>query len=280
MHSPQQLNRRSFLGAALATPALVALLAACASDNKTGSGGISHASGRDDQLVRIGFEGGFTAPSYQFTRVPTLLISGDGRVILPGAQTEQFPGPLLPALFERSITEAGIQKVLELADAAKLLQPPPDYTAPMNVADAPDTVVVLAANGQTYRHSAYALGMGEPEVTPARKALSGFVTTMGDIDKVAGAANLGEGKPYVAESYRMQARALTAVDLSGYEPAPQIVAWPTGTGVLLASAATCVVVPAAKVDAVFKTATQTTFFTEDGVTYEVVAIAKLPGDVC
>lgn len=274
------LSRRRFLSAGLAAPTLAMLLAACASNNKTAGKLIRHASGRDDVVVRIGFEGGFTAPGYQFIRIPTLLISGDGRVITAGAQTEQYPGPLLPPLLERSITETGMQKVLEVADKANLLQPPPDYTAPLTVADAPDTVVIVSANGQTYKHSAYALGMNTPETTVARTRLAAFVAEMGNLATVAGAASLGVDRPYVADSYRIQARQLNPADLAGYEPAPQFVEWPPDAGVSLASASTCALVAAAKVDAVLKAATHTTLFTENGTTYQVAAIATLPGDEC
>lgn len=281
-HFTQHLNRRTFLSAALATPALAAVLASCGKDNKAAGNSIKHATGREDLVLRVGFEGGFTAPQSQFARVPTLLISGDGRAIAAGAQTEQYPGRLLPALNERSITEAGIQRVLELAEASKLLQPPPDYSAEMNVADAPDTVLILSANGQTYTHRAYALGMGTPETTPARKALADFVAAVSDLAAVAGAANLGTEMTLVADSYRLQATAVTDADLADYDQTipPVKVAWPADAGVSLSSASTCAVASAAKVDAVLKAATQLTFFTEADAIYQVAAVAKLPGDRC
>ncbi len=281
-HFIRHLNRRTFLSAALATPALAAILASCGKDNKAAGNSIEHATGHEDLVLRVGFEGGFTAPQFQFVRVPTLLISGDGRAIAAGAQTAQYPGPLLPTLTERSINEAGIQKVLELAEAAKLLQPPPDYSADMMVADAPDTVVILAANGQTYEHRAYALAMGAPETTPARKALAGFVAAIGDLSAAAGAANLGAEKMLVAESYRIRATIVTDADLANYDQTvpPVKVAWPADAGISLASAATCAIVSASKVDAVFKPATQLTFFTEGNAIYQVATVAKLPGDSC
>lgn len=284
LNSAHNLNRRTFLAAAIAVPSLAAILAACGSDKKASGSGIQHADSKDDVVVRIGYEGGFTPPSYQFIRIPTLLITGDGRVISQGAQIEIYPGPLLPTLQERSINEAGIQKVLAFADASKLLQPVPSYEAPMNIADAPDTVVTITVNAQTYEHRAYALGIDTPETSPARVALAAFVEAMGDITKIAGAENLGTDKVLVADSYRIQARSMTVEDLAGYEapeqPSPQIVAWPSGTGVTLASATKCAEVSASKVDAVLKAATQLTFFSEDGTTYQVAAVAKLAGDMC
>jgi hypothetical protein len=284
MQMKHDFNRRTFLSAALATPALAAILAACANEIETAGNVIKHGASPDDVVLRVGFEGGFTAPASQFTRIPTVLISGDGRVIIAGAQIELYPGPLLPALVERSISEAGVQKVLSFADDSKLLQTPPDYSAEINVADVPDTVVIVSVNGQTYEHRAFALGMETPEQTPARVRLAGFVEAMARIETVAGVENLGPEKPIATDEYRIQARELTAEDLAGYapepDPTPQLVEWPSDAGVTLASAGSCAIVSGATVAALLNAATQLTFFTENAKTYQVAAIAKLPGDLC
>ena len=104
---------------------------------------ISHGTGKNDLVVSIGLTGGFAPPGAVFEAVPTLVVSGDRRLIVPGAQTQQFPGPLLAPLFERTVTEAAIQRILNFADASRLLQTPPVYVADLNVADAPSTAVVL-----------------------------------------------------------------------------------------------------------------------------------------
>lgn len=280
MELTHEFDRRTLISRAIALSSLTWVLGACARDNKTAGAVITHATGKDDLVLRIGFEGGFTAPSFQFVRIPTLLISGDGRVITAGAQTEIFPGPLLPALYQRSINEAGILNVLVFADKAKLIQPPPDYTADLHVADAPNTVVIVSANGQTYKHSAYALGMGSPESTTARKCLAAFVAQMSNIESVAGLGNLGQDAPLVPDNYLVQARELADSDLAAYDPPAHVMAWPTNAGVSLGATSTCAVVPAAKVDAVLKTATQNTVFTDAAKTYQVAAIALLPGDQC
>ena len=69
------------------------------------------------------------------------------------------------------VTEAGIQELLALADEHGLLADV-EYTDPTNIADAPDTVVEISANGTTYRHVAYALGIGD-ETDPARASVGG-----------------------------------------------------------------------------------------------------------
>ena len=41
-------------------------------------------------------------------------------MIMQGAQTLEFPGPALPALIERTLTEEGIQAVLEAVEDTNL----------------------------------------------------------------------------------------------------------------------------------------------------------------
>jgi len=210
------------------------------------------------------------------------LITGDGHLIQPGVTTQEYPGRLLPALEVRTISEAGIQKILATADASGLLASPPDYSAEVNVADAADTYVELNANGDSFVHQAPALGYQDPAETKVRIVLHDFTIGLDDLEKFVGADELGEAKPFEATKYRFQARPLTAEDLAGYTdaPKPTQVAWPTDIGVTLAGAAECAEVDAAKVGTLFSDATQLTFFVEDGTTYAVAAVAVLPGDTC
>ena len=307
------LSRRSLLMAALGAPALAALVAACGDDTKqsdpttadttnasTGdtsggttaptTGAIDHPTGADEMIFRFGYVGGFTTVGVAFTSPPSVLVTGDGRLITPGVTTAIYPGPLLPALSERTITEAGIQKLLALADTAGLLATPPDYSGNILVADAADTLVVIHANGETFTHQAPALGFEEPDESDARKALRTFTDLLGDIAAVVGAENLGEEAPLVAESYRVQAMVVTDEELASIvEPAPTVVDWPLAD-LSLAGAAECLVVPADRIGSALTDASQITFF-RDGtvadssvapnpIVYRVSAIALLPGDVC
>ena len=218
-----------------------------------------------------------------FVNLPTLLVSGDGRVFTPGAQTEVYPGPLLSPMYERSITEAGIEKILKLADDAALLRPAPDYTLPADgpqVTDAPDTVVMINVNGKAFEHRAYALGMfggdgSGSEQTPARENLFRFVTLLADVAKVAGAANVGKDEVWLPDRFRFQA---TVVDPTQWtDPAPNVVEWPTGSGVVLADSAQCAVVGADAMKGLFDTATQLTFFQEEALVYQIAVVGVLPG---
>jgi hypothetical protein len=276
------MNRRSFLAALAAlagTPAIATVLAACRSESRHTITSIP--SGGEDVVLKITSEGGLVPVGFLFVNLPSLLISGDGRVFTPGAVIEIYPGPLLPAIVERSITEEGIRKVLQLADDAGLLGGRLDYSLPdgVGIADAPDTVVVINVNGKVYEHRANALGFEMPDgasSTPARENLNTFVTIIGDIAKVAGAGNVGDEHAFVPSQYRFRA---LPVDPSQFtDPAPTIVAWPDGTGAVLADSAQCATVDAAAVDDVLTTATQLTFFEEADVVYQLSVVGVLPGD--
>ena len=274
------MNRRTFLAAALGTPVLAALAAACGDDTQQGTT-YAVPENADTVVLRVGYEGGFVPDGTAFVNLPTLLIAGDGRSFSPGVTTMQYPGPLLPAVVERRITSAGIQRVLALADDAGLLGPIPDYALPEGnmVADAPDTVVTLTVNGATYEHRANALGIdsssGGPS-TPARENLQKFVELVADLAKVAGADNLSAEQPFVASQYRFQAMVVDPAQWT--DPAPTIVDWPTTIKVLLADARQCVTVRAVDVEELFSTATELTFFRQDDLVFQLAVVGVLPGD--
>ncbi len=288
------MNRRSFLSALIATPALAALAAACGDPDQVPVGtdpttpvttpattpagtAIAHPTGVDDVVLKLSYEGGFVPAGFAFVNTPALLVSGDGRVFAPGAVPAIFPGPLLPSVMVRSITEDGIQALLGAAQRAGLLAAPPDYTGGDNIADAPNTVVTINALGGTFVHSGYALGIDSPE-SPARQKLLDVATTLTDLPAAAGAANLGAEQPFVPASYRLQARVVDPSELTGQEPAPSLVDWPAGAGIALADATTCARVDAAAVGSLFIDAKQNTYFNEGDIVYQLAVAGVLPGD--
>lgn len=241
--------------------------------------GIEHPTGADDVVVRIGYYGGFVPAEYAFRNLPVLLLSGDGRLLRGVVVPDIYPGPLVAGAIQRSVTEAGIQDLLALADEHGLLADH-TYDRPMNIADAPDAVVEITAGGDTFFHSAYALGIGD-ETDDARTALAAFVdaATGGGVNDWGYADNpeLGPDVPFVPETYLI--RSMPAPAASG-DIAPTLVDWPTNTSVRLADASDCAAVPAIEVDALFEHATQLTYFVEDGTTYQLSVKPQLPGDAC
>ncbi|MEO6123675.1 MAG: hypothetical protein ABIR32_08170 [Ilumatobacteraceae bacterium] len=245
--------------------------------------GIEHPVDADEVILRYGLVGGFTTRQYAFIQIPSVLVTGDGRLITPGIMTLEYPGPLLSVLNERSITEEGIQKLLALADSAGLLAPPPDYSAEVLVADAPDTRVEIHADGATYIHQAVTLGFDEPNESDARKALRLFAEQLDDITTAVGDQNLGPDAPLVPAAYRIQTEVVTEAEIAGYEPAPTVLDW-TLTDVSLADAADCLAIPLATAGTVFADAKQNSLFREtvgtESLVYRVAVIAKLPGETC
>ncbi|MCU1399100.1 MAG: hypothetical protein JWN62_2209 [Acidimicrobiales bacterium] len=243
---------------------------------------IAHPTGADDVVVRLAYVGGFVPPNVAFASLPTVLISGDGLVYTEAVHTEIYPGPLVPTMNVRTITEVGLQKVLRAADDAHLLRTPPDYSAQLNIADAPDTQLILGAKDGTFVHQAYALGLADPAETKDRNVLNGVCIQIADLEQYFGADILGPDAPFVPTAYRVQAAPVTPeqMPVATEGPTSRTVAWPAEIGVPLASAATCAVVQAATAGMILSDADQLTYFTDAGVTYLVAAAPLLPGDRC
>ncbi len=306
------MNRRVFLSTLFVTPAVAAFLASCGDDSSgpgattPGTGAtnpgtttpmsIVHPTGSGEAILRLGYEGGFMTADAVFTQSPSLVITGDGLVVTPGAVPAIYPGPMVMPYFQRTIDEVGIQAVLAQAKAAGLLASPPDYTLPdgIGIADAPDTVLIVQANGAGYEHRAYALDITAGQTaasTPARDALSGFVAALSDLPKMVGAEHLGADEPLVPTTYRLRATPTEppatpntgagdtgAGSTAPLEPQPTVQSWPEGTGVVLADAGACVIADAAKVGDVLSAANQLSLFSEGGVTYALAVAIALPGD--
>ena len=215
-----------------------------------------------------------------------ILVSGDGRVFTPGAQIAIFPGPLLPAIQVQTISELGIQRLLAAADDAGLYDDI-DYSADLNVADASTAMVTINVDGETWVHEAYALGIGavpgqdDADVEAEREALNDFIAQVADLATLVGPDELGPTEIFEPDEYLIEA--LVVDDPSDYangEIEPTIVAWPAGVTVRLADAASCTVVSATEVGEVLESANQLTLFSDDGITYQVLAKEELPGPTC
>jgi hypothetical protein len=249
-------------------------------DGSTGQ--YEHPTGADDVVLRIGFEGGFVTPETTFQDLPLVLVTGDGRLFQQGPVMAIYPGPLLPNVQVRTISDAGIQTILGLADEYGLLVDR-TYERPDMIADAADTVVTINADGETFEHRAYALGMSDAldgtETDEQRIALADFVREVQE--NVVGPASdeLGPESAYEPDAYLV--RALIAGDWSGDEGIePTVVEWPAEVSVRLDGEIECAEIPAAEVAGLFADANQLTWFTEDGISYQMFVTPRLPGRDC
>ncbi|HET6953553.1 MAG TPA: hypothetical protein VFI47_24460 [Acidimicrobiales bacterium] len=232
-----------------------------------------------DAVIEIRDEGGFVSPQQQFAMPPRLVITGDGRLVQGGVTTAIFPGPLVPPLTQRTISDEGVAHLLDLAEEKGLLANV-DYARPGNIMDAPDTVVAITAGGTTYEHRAYALGLAGDgtEDDPARAALAEFVSEA-EAFAVSGDAALGGEEPYVADAYLVRASTVDPNESQG-GVSPTVVDWPAEMPVRLADAEECAEVPAAVLAPLVEDANQLTFFAEGGTTYAVSVMPRIAGRTC
>ena len=153
-----------------------------------------------------------------------------------------------------------------------------EYEDATNIADAPFTIVTISANGATYEHNAYALGLGGDgtETDEARANLAAFVEQANDVVTAAGADTLGPEEPFEATSYLIRARVADASALDG-DIEPTMVDWPADAPVRLADASECATLPVEGFADLFASANQLTWYVEDGITYQLVVKPQLPG---
>jgi hypothetical protein len=245
---------------------------------------ITHPTGPDEAVVRLTVGGGLVPEGADFRAPPQLLILGDGTVLRPGPQAQVYPGPMLPPVTMAKLDDAGLQLVLRAAREGGLLANPPAYDLPPggpSFDDAPATTVELHAGGRSFTHTAYALGLTRPEVTPARAALEDYVATLADLPALL-AAHIGPETAYEPERLGVIARAATPEELAPPEGglAPATVPWPASAGDLATSAGRCVEMPAAPARSLLNSANLADHFSENGTTYIVYVRVLLPDETC
>ena len=223
----------------LPAAALVITMTACAGPGSS-VGPIDHPTD-DDLVLRIHYSGGMAGPILDFTAIPPFTMSGDGRVIVQGAQIDIFPGPALPAVNVRRLTEAGIQAVLNEVARTALFGTSIEFRGAQNcVMDAGDTVFTLHADGQDVTVTVFGLStidptMGCPGVSSAEAAahrtlqqLSDRLTNL-EAWLPAGAWAETTWRPYRPEALRLVVRNADAdpPDDSGIGNA--LLDWPEGS---------------------------------------------------
>ena len=231
---------------------VLVLLAACAAPGggspptsappTTGNGGsedIDHPTGSEPILI-VDSTGGFVPVQFMATRLPSFVLLGDGRVIVQGAQTLEFPGPALPALIERTLTEEGIQEVLRGVEDTNLFTADLELNGAQGVvADASNTVFILNAGGREVTVSVYGLGALLPDMEPAPGMTSGEI----EAHRILGQLNDGlmtldtwlpatewetEGwQQYEPEALRLYVRDVTGEPVAGGDLPEQVREWPT-----------------------------------------------------
>jgi hypothetical protein len=280
------MNRRRLLALAAVAP-LSLLAAACGNrtsvstdgtststttEAPTTAPGITHPSGPDDVVISLAYDGGFVAPGTIFARLPRVLITGDGSVYFEGAQTAIYPQPLLPPIFVARISEGELQALLLSAESGGLFRAVTYGPPAIGIADAPNTILVINANGATYTHDAYALGMAGDELNEDRRNFLEYVSLLEPI-----ANGVPDSQPFAASRFAFRATPADQVLDDGV--APSEATWPATAGVRLADALECGVVESSALGTLFSESKQNTRFVENGVKYVLIVRPMLPGDL-
>ena len=198
----------------------------------TGGTGIDHPAGADDLVLRVATGGGFVAVEWSLRTLPGFSLYGDGRLIVEGPMIEIYPGPALPNLQVRQVSEDAVQAILAEAERAGLLGRDASYEYPC-IADAPTTTFTVNAEGATHTISAYALGFEEGSGqascahvdTDARAKLSAFWQKLGDLRSWLPTDTVGEETAFTPTQMRVYVRPYQGdVELD-----QQPVEWPLST---------------------------------------------------
>lgn len=284
---------RPLLPAALA---LSVLLAACSGGGGS-TGPIAHPSG-DDVVLRVEYTGGMIRDFF-LTGFPPFTLMGDGRVIVPGAQIDIFPGPALPAVNVRKLTEDGIQAVLEEVARTGLFGASVQFRGAQNfVADAGDTVFTLHADGKDVTVTVFGLGTLDPAgeypgisaaELAAHRTLSHLFEELSNLDAQMTASAWADAswRPYEPEALRLLVRNADADPPDDTGIGNMLLDWPTGSDPATfgdeASDGTirCGVVSGQEAKdwyALLTGANQLTRFVKDEHRYEVTVRLQLPDE--
>lgn len=274
------------------------LLSACSGIGASPSdGGIAHPSG-DELVLRVEYRGGMI-PLFFLTSIPSFSLLGDGRVVVQGAQIELFPGPALPAVQVRQLTEAGVQAVLNAVAATGQFAASAEWRGAQNfVMDASDTVFTLNADGRAVKVTVYGLGTVTPGQEPpnfppaertVHEALNPLVEKLTTLESWLPVAAWAQTawQPYVADSLRLLVRNADGEPPDGSGIENQAVPWPAGEDPATFGAPTalgeqrCGVVSgdeAAAWYAALANANQLTRWTSGDHRYEVIVRPLLPDE--
>jgi hypothetical protein len=149
----------------------------------------------------------------RFGLIPVVTITGDGQVVMSGPVPAIYPGPLLPNLQARPITDDGFAKIVQRGRDLGMFTGSGDFTPPEVAPGAPLGRVEIAVDGALHDLT------GDPSrvivcvTTPCDpapgtpEAFASFWQSVTDLGWLA--ADLGQEAAYVPDAYAV---------LSGVEP--------------------------------------------------------------
>ena len=205
--------------------AVAALVAACGNDSDSVSTPEGPApnppAGADELVIQVTTGGGLIAPQSLAVEIPAISVFGDGTFIVPGPTTLEYPGPALPNLQQGRLRDGEVERLLNAArDAGLLDDEPPDFGDP-GVTDMPSTTILIDAGGAQHRVSIYALDFveGDSNLDDNQRAARDRVREF--VDSLPGDAATD---PYAAGGFAVLVRPYIAADVPGAGQAD----WPLG----------------------------------------------------
>lgn len=163
----------------------------------------------DEALIQISSEGGFVPVEFNINNGPTFTVTRSGQFIFPGAQTLEYPGPLLPATLEGQLDDDENAKIVALVEEMGIseMDEEADDTV-TNVADASTGVIKYWDESGVHKYSVYALGISDQHTA---KATIAFAELFDYLHQLSGSV---EGTPYAPE----QVRVVSSADYAGPDP--------------------------------------------------------------
>ena len=232
-------------------------------------------------VVRIEQTGGMLPPWETLRWYPTVVLYGDGRLIMQGPQIELYPGPALPNLVVTQLSQAGVQQVLAWAIEAGLHGP--DRQLGQQIPDAGATVFTIVTAEGTHRTSITDPSAIDAQISAARQFQNIVLSPRTWLaDEVA-----GDDVPYAFDRLRLISFPSDQQNL----PDPGMantVDWPLDTP--LATLGTswgeppayrCALVEGedlATLQPMFEQANELTLWRSDDVTYQLYLRPLLPDD--
>ncbi len=225
--------------ALLAGLAVLVLLTGCSLSSQPPGGGLVVHPGGNAVVIRIEHTGGLVPYETLFTNLPAFTVAGDGRVIVQGPFSEVYPGPALPNVLVRRLTEEGIQSLIQRVTETGLFEESQSFTAANEmVADAHTTVFTLRADSREVLVDVYALGLlSDPEVSAnvleseiaAHQALTTLEGELLDLESWIPADDWAdaEWQPYVPTAFRLLVSNMDDVEPLPEDPEPM--PWPGST---------------------------------------------------
>lgn len=226
--------------ALLAVPIAV-LVASCNPGSPAPYGTVTHPGG-SELVVRIEWTGGFVPYEFTFTQQPLFTLLGDGRVIIQGPQVAIYPGPALPNLQVRRLTEEGIQSILFRMAETGLFDESHTYDAATRfIADANSTVFRMNADEREVVVDVYALGLvTDPNSAPAGipadelEAQARLTSLQDDLLNLDGWVQADDWADTEWQSFQPDALRLLVANIDGEPPNPDgldadPLPWPVAT---------------------------------------------------